>query len=329
MKQPVISVIVPVYNAENYLNRCVDSLLSQTFADYELILVNDGSKDSSGVICDSYAAKDNRVRVFHKANGGVSSARNIGLDNARGEWIVFCDSDDYVSERYLENLISGADDENIDLVFNYAVVHNIGEIEKENYPEKLINLAEISDLFLNNDLAWHTSTWSKLFKRDLIERLKLRYITDIHIGEDAIFLFTYMLACRKIRVICTCDYHYLIVGDNTLTQRINNFKSEERGMQLICEVMERIKQITGITPKLKGKFDWITGSYKRRALIALFHDNISHSERMKFLKTTDFSDYITSCGENSKQGKVYLWLLSHGYYWPYDLIRSTIQKIRK
>ncbi len=101
MSKPLISVIVPVYNAEKTLRRCVDSILSQTFTEFELLLINDGSKDNSGVICDEYARKDSRIRVFHKENGGVSSARNVGLDNLRGEWVTFVDSDDYVENKYL------------------------------------------------------------------------------------------------------------------------------------------------------------------------------------------------------------------------------------
>ena len=96
MSNPKISVIIPVYNAESTLRRCVDSVLAQTFTDFECLLINDGSKDKSGEICDEYAIRDSRVRVFHKENGGVSSARNVGLDNATGEWIAFVDSDDWV-----------------------------------------------------------------------------------------------------------------------------------------------------------------------------------------------------------------------------------------
>ena len=96
---PTISVIVPVYNAEMYLHRCIDSVLAQTYQNFELLLIDDGSKDSSGTICDEYAAKDARVRVFHKEIGGVSSARNVGLDHAQDEWITFVDSDDYIEEK--------------------------------------------------------------------------------------------------------------------------------------------------------------------------------------------------------------------------------------
>lgn len=101
MSRVKISVIVPVYNAEKYLRRCVGSILAQTFTDFELLLVDDGSTDASGAICDEYASADARVRVFHKPNGGVSSARNLGLDNARGEWIAFADADDYLFKHFL------------------------------------------------------------------------------------------------------------------------------------------------------------------------------------------------------------------------------------
>lgn len=106
MNQPKISVIVPVYNAEKWLRRCVDSILAQTYTDFELLLVDDGSTDGSGAICDEYATLDARIRPFHKPNGGVSSARNLGLDNARGEWICFVDSDNWMAKNSLESLLT-------------------------------------------------------------------------------------------------------------------------------------------------------------------------------------------------------------------------------
>ena len=104
MKQPAISIIVPVYNAEKYLRRCIDSILSQSFTDFELILIDDGSTDLSPQICDEYASRDNRIKLIYKKNAGVSAARNDGLDIAQGEFITFVDSDDWVDERYLECL---------------------------------------------------------------------------------------------------------------------------------------------------------------------------------------------------------------------------------
>ena len=114
---PKISVIVPVYNVKEYLSRCVDSILAQTFSDFELLLIDDGSKDRSAQICGDYAIRDTRIRVFHKENGGVSSARNVGLDNAHGEYVIFSDSDDYYCmDDCLEQLYNVARNNHLDIV---------------------------------------------------------------------------------------------------------------------------------------------------------------------------------------------------------------------
>ena len=113
---PKVSVIVPVYNAEKYLHRCVNSLLGQSYSNFELLLIDDGSPDNSSNICDHYALKDSRIRVFHKDNGGVASARQCGLDNAVGEYIIHCDPDDWVEGDMLWELYNKARDENADLV---------------------------------------------------------------------------------------------------------------------------------------------------------------------------------------------------------------------
>ena len=112
---PHISIIIPVYNTESYLARCVDSILSQSFIDFELLLIDDGSTDGSGVICDAFADQDGRVRVFHKENGGVGSARNLGIDNAQGEWLYFVDSDDELMPDGLQVLVDGISEE-VDMV---------------------------------------------------------------------------------------------------------------------------------------------------------------------------------------------------------------------
>lgn len=111
----IISIIIPVYNAEKTLSRCVNSILNQTFQDWELLLIDDGSTDRSGELCDEYASKDQRIKVFHKTNGGVSSARNIGLDYAKGEWITFIDSDDYIYDNIFDLIPSYNEDL---LIFN-------------------------------------------------------------------------------------------------------------------------------------------------------------------------------------------------------------------
>lgn len=118
---PKISVIVPVYKVEQYIHRCVDSILAQSFTDFEIILVDDGSPDNCGKICDEYAQKDSCVKVFHKPNGGVSSARNLGLNNAKGEWVTFIDSDDYIEQGFFSIPKDTSEDL---LIQNYKVLKN-------------------------------------------------------------------------------------------------------------------------------------------------------------------------------------------------------------
>ena len=118
---PKVSIIVPVYKAEKYLHRCVDSILAQTFTDWELLLIDDGSPDRSGDICDEYAKKDTRIRVFHKKNGGVSSARNLGLDNVQGEYVTFVDSDDWIDVNTLNVCFSQIETYDLDILqFSYT-----------------------------------------------------------------------------------------------------------------------------------------------------------------------------------------------------------------
>ena len=136
---PAVSIIVPVYNTERFLNRCIDSVLAQTYSDWELLLVDDGSTDSSGSICDEYATQDSRIRVFHKENGGVSSARNLGLDYARGEWITFVDSDDYIAPDMIEKLYETQKRNNADItVCGYRWVDKEGKNLKSFHMNSMV-----------------------------------------------------------------------------------------------------------------------------------------------------------------------------------------------
>ena len=156
---PMISIIIPVYNVEKYLHKCLGCIINQTYKTFELILVDDGSSDKSGEICDDYALRDSRIRVFHIKNGGAASARNFGLENAVGEWIAFVDSDDYISDDYLEVLASGT--ENYDQCFVLVGEERRDCVNKEKIGENLYNI-ECAEL-LNSQCC-------KLFKKTLIDR---------------------------------------------------------------------------------------------------------------------------------------------------------------
>ena len=199
----VISIIVPIYNAGKTLHRCIDSILSQTYTSWELLLIDDGSTDTSGPICDEYAARDARVRVFHKENGGVSSARNVGLDNARGEWITFVDADDWISMDYLKEMMTHSDS---DLVIADFVVEGEGQWN-EILPVGQWQGKELSGIIERDvALARFTAPWCKLLKKSLIGHN--RFYTELTTQEDALFMFRYLCVVQNIQIIAQKGYHY-------------------------------------------------------------------------------------------------------------------------
>ena len=208
--RPKISIIVPVYNAENYLHRCIDSILTQAFTDFELILVNDGSPDSSGAICNKYAEKDSRIKVIHKENGGVSSARNIGIEQAVGEWIWFVDADDYVENDSMNKINNSIlNQQGNELCFSFGLNRIIGgkKYIKYNKPEDI----KSSD-YINRILSYSVTTGPcvYIYRRELIKKIKFN--TTLEIGEDLCFNLEAMMVYQDKYVIQKEDniYNYVI-----------------------------------------------------------------------------------------------------------------------
>ena len=191
---PAISIIVPVYNTEKYLHRCIDSILAQTFADFELILIDDGSTDKSPQICDEYRKKDGRIIVIHQSNAGVSVARNAGLDIASGNYIMFCDSDDYVDPNWCWYMIDTAK-----MYPDKGVVCNAWRACSDNNTKEsigtqtgqsthLMTYFDIYKLHLSGSACW------RIFKQNIIEQMHLKFETGRTVGEDAAFCACY---CRN------------------------------------------------------------------------------------------------------------------------------------
>ena len=240
----MISVIVPVYNTEKYLDRCIQSILAQIYTDFELLLIDDGSTDSSGAICDKYAEQDLRVRVFHKENGGVSSARNMGLDNAKGIWVMFVDSDDWVNEDFCQRLV---DISNSDLVL---------ESGGDSFMESTISNTEIG-FFLDSTesvLCW-TVPWGKLYKRELIERNKLRFDINVFSGEDTMFVLEYLFCVNQISINHNCNYCYNFSGGLSLKKL--SLKQLDYIIKQLLSRVELIEHKYGIELiKWKCNFVW-------------------------------------------------------------------------
>ena len=212
---PAISVIVPVYMAEVYLHRCVDSLLAQTFQDFEILLIDDGSPDKSGEICDRYAQKDSRVRVFHKDNGGVSSARQCGIDNAYGEYTIHADPDDWVELNMLEALYSKAKNEDADIV-----ICDYYEDRKDRIALRKINIESLSPLILLDKLLQqelHGATWNKLIRRSCYGKYNIKFPDNIIRWEDLFVICNILLHPVKVAYLPQAFYHYdLTINANSI-----------------------------------------------------------------------------------------------------------------
>ena len=198
----MISVIVPVYNVESYLHRCVDSILGQTYADFELILVDDGSPDNCPKICDEYAEKDSRVRVIHQENGGVSVARNTGLDAVQGEYIAFVDSDDWVSSSYLSALLT-AKERTEARISVCGFVKTQGDV-RENSDDFSYYVCDGLDWYSKNSVAGSV-LWGKLYDKNLFESIRFP-IGKIH--EDEFNTYKLLYAAGKIAVVDAKLYYY-------------------------------------------------------------------------------------------------------------------------
>lgn len=209
--KPLISIIVPVYNSSQYLQECLDSIISQSYDNFELILIDDGSTDSSVEICETYSKQDSRIRVIHKSNGGVSSARNIGIDNARGEWIAFCDSDDKVLPDWLSNFV-------IDNLNNYDLVCQGMQLLNRT-KDKQIKTEDITNSFEGDRIViWKSlkscnsigHVFTKLFRKSIIQSNSLRFDESIRFMEDEEFFLRYLTFTNQGKGTGKCGYCYFI-----------------------------------------------------------------------------------------------------------------------
>ena len=244
---PKISVIVPVYKAEKYLHRCIDSILAQSYTDFELLLINDGSPDDSGAICDEYAAKDNRVRVFHKENGGVSSARNLGLDNALGEWISFVDSDDWLESRCLETLTQTLD---ADLI-RCSIVSTVGTLWAAE--DCKYGIKEFVEKYEEDPLT--RTPCGALYKNSIIRENDIRFNPLVRFGEDMMFNFQYLLKSQSVRLLNFIGYTNYCNGEPYVLKYNLSLDEIKYSLSKAMEIKEDIQESLGV--RLKNKVDYV------------------------------------------------------------------------
>lgn len=247
---PLLSFVVPIYNAQEYLDKCLTSILYQTMSDFEVILVNDGSSDNSGKVCDFYARYDRRFRVIHQSNKGLSEARNVGIAASLGEWITFLDSDDYVEPGFAEELMNNQVADYI--VTSYSKFREVGSYTKELFDEQ--SFSSITPIvFSDSNLkVGFFTAWGKFFRLSVIKKNKLLFVKGVSPGEDTIFVFEYLCYVTKMYISPRLCYNWREC--NGLTNRKRKFNFMLYTIDLTILSIEKLEQLRNVELK-KIKFN--------------------------------------------------------------------------
>lgn len=263
---PKISVIVPVYNVEPYLRQCVDSILNQTFMDYELLLVDDGSTDRSGAICDEYASLDARVKVFHTTNRGVSAARNLGIDEASAEWITFVDSDDWVENGYLMDFIKNIPVQE-GIIFQSFFIEFTNDSSKNrtdpSYVDASVISPHITEALIRYNVLDNRFVTAKLFNKEIILKYVIRFDENLSICEDVIFVRTYLRYISEIRLSSLAAYHYMQRGIFTLSASSHSSESSILAFEKLWESLFLLVNIFSIENEAYLKRIYTSGALIR------------------------------------------------------------------
>lgn len=219
---PLVSVIVPVFNNEIYLKNCVDSLLSQTYENIEVILINDGSADKSGEICDEFSKTDKRVKVIHQQNSGVGVARNQGLDAMSGEFFCFVDSDDGVKSDYIQSMISNIGDNGVAIMPIIKVLDESCELESKDGLRKLI---------YDSGETYGWAPWGKLFRKEFLG--DIRFFTNHPVGQDFTFVYKMILSSKSVKFSSKPCYIYNTTSTTSVTNQ--NFSAKHDKLLLTCD----------------------------------------------------------------------------------------------
>jgi glycosyltransferase involved in cell wall biosynthesis len=310
---PLVSIILPIYNSEKYLRKCLHSLLDQTYDNYEIIIVDDGSTDSSLNICYEYANNDKSVKVYHKENGGVSSARNMGLDYARGEFVMFTDADDIVSENYISNMVQVARDQAI-VICNYTIMDDKNSLREsgENLPNKVWDNIKGFAYNIIVTRSIFGSVCRVLFPLEIIRKNNIKF-ANCRLAEDQLFLLNVIAFCNSIVTLKDILYFYCInqnsathqkykVGflndrETYLNQLINisslyNFNKDELDDITAFAFLRERKNVffnAALSPEYKKEYRQCQNSF-------LFKTKIKLSKRIKWMKSLSRQDlFVAIC----------------------------------
>ena len=315
MFAPDISVIVPVYNTESYLKKCIESIINQTFRNIEIILVDDGSTDTSAEILADYALRDNRIIVIHQENQGLSAARNAGMRSAKGEYIMFVDSDDWIKKDMVECLLKNIEESKSQAVFcNYITVRDGEEIPCEGILEyKVYQSDEVSKIISNmfGGGRYYSSIWRGIYEREVIENSNI-YFQNLQFAEDLNFNLEYLLNCSRVKIIKDELYYYRVNSTSALQSLKNKVDEIQKVPYEIYSLITKynclekysVEMLSELSLTVKRLFD-INNKYSN------FKVNAANFRKWNFKEIEKYSN-------NDRISKMYFqrkWIKLYVYLW--------------
>lgn len=315
----LISIIIPVYNVETYFCKCIESILNQTYQNIEIILIDDGSTDLSGKICDDYAKEDSRIKVMHKKNQGVSCARNDGLKSAKGEYVFFIDSDDYIDIDAIEKMVNEIDKDEIIKISHKLVkndktiktISHIGIFSKEEYIKKV----------LIGDIGGHS--WGYLLKKDIIDNVLFDEKTSCM--EDTLFIINCILKAEKIKCINTTFYNH-VINENGITASANRIERNINDYMYSLNEIEKVLDKAGWDYKndiLKKRFKLIESELAKcsdKKKIQNLFDNVIINENLTNIYKSSRINVLE---------KIYIKIILKKRYSDFILYNNFRKKIKK
>ena len=321
IKNPLISIVVPVYNVEKYLDGCIQSILDQSYHNIEIVLINDGSTDTSSVICKKYNNIDNRVRYIETSNKGVSYARNVGIEKSTGEYIAFVDSDDITEKEYVSTLVAMTKISNMGLCnYSHSCKDSTNDNKKKDY--KILNK---DDFILLNSTGLLNVPYCKLFKRNIIEKYNIKFKEDLSLGEDLLFNLDYLSHIDKVAISSSKQYRYRNSGSGSLSKKY--YKNAKSIQTLLIRRLEEFFKNT----KYEKELNQILADRTMIILDNEFKKNDSFKNRylstIKLLKEKDIKEKIIKYKKGFKQPQYML--LKNNMYLNYKIINKLSRYLSK
>lgn len=309
-----VSVIIPIYNSEEYLESCINSVLSQKYSNFELLLINDGSTDRSGEISDKFATQDFRIKVFHKANGGVSTARNLGVSKALGKWICFIDSDDTVNSNYLQDFVLGVQSYNCDFV-----VHGFIKYLDNNQStsDKVFSRTE----FINQFHLYPLGPVCKFFCNDILRTKQVVFSEDLSYGEDTLFVLDYLKECNSVLYLNGNNYSYNKVP-NSLSTKVLCF---DKIFFLSTQISNRLKKMNSTSSIISNNLKYPLGKLLR-SIFTDFNVKQNRINKLTMVFSLFYENYLYIFNNSGLKGKVFFTLLK---YRKIEMIEFIYKKLYK